>query len=125
VDAAALDLVESVGLCDVGVIADLRDPVAALTALREAGVADADLTVVVVNVTGCEAAAILMTGDGGSLLFFSMATNFSAAALAGDGIGNDVRMVIGSGYTPDTGEYALELVRGSAGLRRALGMEDR
>ena len=32
-------------------------------------------------------------------------------------------MVIGSGFAPDRGAYALELVRGSGSLRRALGLE--
>ncbi len=50
--------------------------------LRGAGAPPADLTVVVVNATGCEPTAILLTADGGTVLFFSMATSFSAAALA-------------------------------------------
>ena len=45
------------------------------------------------------------------MLFFSMATRFSAAALAADGIGTAARMLVGSGYSPDRGAYALELVR--------------
>lgn len=64
-------------------------------------------------------------GRGGTVLFFSMATNFSAAALAGDGIGTEVRLRIGSGYAPDRGAYALGLVRSSAALREALGIEGR
>ena len=32
-------------------------------------------------------------------------------------------MLVGSGYSPDRGDYALELVRGSEPLRRALGLE--
>jgi hypothetical protein len=35
-------------------------------------------------------------------------------------MGHDVRMLIGSGYTPDIGAYALDLVRRSAPLRCAL-----
>jgi L-erythro-3,5-diaminohexanoate dehydrogenase len=79
--------------------------------------------VVVVNVSGCEPTALLLTKDDGAVLFFSMATNFSAAALAPDGIGTDARMVVGSGRAPDRGAYALELVRGSEPLRRALSLE--
>jgi L-erythro-3,5-diaminohexanoate dehydrogenase len=52
-----------------------------------------------------------------------MATRFSAAALAADGIGAELRMIIGSGYAPDHGEYALSLVRESEALRQALGVE--
>jgi L-erythro-3,5-diaminohexanoate dehydrogenase len=53
-----------------------------------------------------------------------MTTSFSAAALAADGIGSSVRMLVGSGYTPDGGAYALDLVHRSEALRRALGTRD-
>jgi L-erythro-3,5-diaminohexanoate dehydrogenase len=120
--AEAISEVTEVGLCDIGVTADLRNPLAALDAIREAGAEPAGLTVVVVNASGCEPAAILLTREGGTVLFFSMATSFSAAALAADGIGTEARMLVGSGYSPDRGEYALELVRRSEPLRRALGI---
>ena len=120
IDANAVERVLALGLCDVGVTADLRDPLAALDAVHAAGAPPADLTIVVVNAAGCEPTAILLTADEGTVLFFSMATSFSAAALAADGIGSSVRMVVGSGYTPDGGAYALELVRRSQPLRQAL-----
>jgi L-erythro-3,5-diaminohexanoate dehydrogenase len=122
VDREAVERVEALGLCDIGVAADLRDPVSALETVRAAGAPPADLTVVVVNATRCEATAILLTADGGSVLFFSMATSFSAAALAADGIGPSATMIVGSGNTADRGAYALGLVRDSAPLREALGI---
>ena len=122
VDEAAIARVSELGLCDIGVTADLRDPLAAVEALRAAGAPPADLTVVVVNATGCEPTAILLTADSGTVLFFSMATNFSTAALTADGMASNVRMLVGSGYTPDVGAYALDLVRRSAPLREALGV---
>jgi len=123
VDRDAVERVEALGLCDIAVAADLRDPVAALETLRAAGAPPSDLTVVVVNATGCEATAVLLTADGGTVLFFSMATSFAAAGLAADGIGTSARMIVGSGYTADRGSYALELVRGSHALREAMGIE--
>ena len=122
VDADEIERVTALGLCDIGVTADLRDPLAALDAVRAAGAPPADLTFVVVNATGCEPAAILLTDDAGTVLFFSMATSFSSAALAADGIGSRARMFVGSGYSPDRGAYALDLVRRSQPLRRALGL---
>ena len=122
VDAAALDRVLSLGLCDTAVGADLRDPVSSLEAARAAGAPESDLTISVVNVTGCEPTAILLTADGGMALFFAMSTSFSAASLAGDGIGTKVNMVIGSGYTPDRGAYALDLLRHDPALREAFGV---
>lgn len=121
VDEAAVARVSELGLCDIGVTADLRDPLAAVEALRAAGAPPADLTVVVVNATGCEPTAILLTADSGTVLFFSMATNFSTAALTADGMASNVRMLVGSGYTPDVGAYALDLVRRTPALKEALG----
>ncbi len=121
VDAAAVERALELGLCDVGVSADLRDPLATLEAVGAAGVGPAELTVVVVNASRCEPSAILLTADGGTTLFFSMATSFGAAALAADGIGSEVRLLIGSGYAHDRGAYALDVYRRSPALREALG----
>ncbi len=90
-----------------------------------AGVGPADLTVVVVNATGCESTAILLTADGGTVLFYSMATHFSTAALTADGQSADIRMIIGNGFAPDVGSYALDLVRRTPALREALAGEVR
>ena len=74
-----------------------------------------------VNAPGCEAGAILLTADEGTVLFFSMATSFSAVALTSDGLSSSARMVVGTGYSPDRGAYALDLVRRSPELAEAHG----
>jgi L-erythro-3,5-diaminohexanoate dehydrogenase len=122
IDPDAIERVTSLGLCDIGVTADLRDPLGAATQVRAAGVPPADLTVVVVNAAGCEPTALLLTADRGTVLLFSMATSFQSAALAADAVSSAARMVIGSGYSPDGGAYALDLVHRSEPLRRALGL---
>jgi L-erythro-3,5-diaminohexanoate dehydrogenase len=121
-DPDAIDLVEEAGLCDIGLTTDLRDPVGTRDRLAAAGAPEADLTVVVVSSTGCEPAAILATATGGTVLFFSMATSFQTAALTADGIGRDVRMLVGSGFTPDCGSWSLDLLRRSEPLKRAFGL---
>ncbi len=88
--------------------------------LKNAGVPRADLTVVVVNSADCEAAAILLTADHGTVLFFSMATSFTKAALGSDGLASNARMLVGSGHAPDRGAYALELISRDERLQRAL-----
>ncbi|MFI5122702.1 MAG: L-erythro-3,5-diaminohexanoate dehydrogenase [Vicinamibacteria bacterium] len=123
VDAEAVEQVVSSGLCDIGVVADLRDPLGTLDAVRGAKAPPADLCVLVVNAGGCEPTALLLTNDDGAVLFFSMATSFGAAALAPDGLGTGARMLIGSGRAPDGGAYALELVRSSEPLREALALQ--
>jgi len=108
------------GLCDVAVCVDLRDPVPSLARLEQAGLSRADLTVVVVNSSDCEAAAILLTAERGTVLFFSMATSFTKAALGSDGLSSAARMLVGSGFAPDRGVYALELIRRDERLQRAI-----
>ena len=66
---------------------------------------------------GCEGGAILATAEGGTVIFFSMATSFSAAALGAEGLAADVRMLVGNGYVPGHAAYAMELLRGDAGVR--------
>jgi L-erythro-3,5-diaminohexanoate dehydrogenase len=73
-----------------------------------------------VDVPGCEHGAILATADGGTVIFFSMATSFPAAALGAEGLAADVTMLIGNGYVPGHAEFALELLRGEPGVRRLL-----
>ena len=76
------------------------------------------MTVVCVDVPGCEGGAILSTKQGGTIIFFSMATNFAAAALGAEGVAADVTMLVGNGYTPGHAAYAMQLLRDHDGVRR-------
>ncbi|MEJ3744292.1 L-erythro-3,5-diaminohexanoate dehydrogenase [Actinomycetes bacterium KLBMP 9797] len=102
------------GLADEVVVADARDPVALAAAVGE----PADVTVVCVDVPGCEHGAILATAAGGTVVFFSMATSFAAAALGAEGLAADVTMLIGNGFVPGHADYALDLIRQVPGVRR-------
>jgi L-erythro-3,5-diaminohexanoate dehydrogenase len=104
------------GLADQVVVADARNPVEVRAAVERAG-GPADVTVVCVDVPGCEGGAILSTADQGTVIFFSMATSFSSAALGAEGVAADVTMLVGNGYVPGHAEQALELLRGHDGLR--------
>ena len=106
------------GLADAVALADARDPVALADAVASSLGGPADLTVVCVDVPGCEHGAVLATADGGTVLFFSMATSFSAAALGAEGLAADVTMLVGNGYVPGHAEYALRLLRATPGVRR-------
>jgi L-erythro-3,5-diaminohexanoate dehydrogenase len=114
-DAAERDRLAGAGLAGAVVVADARDAVGLAAALREHG-GPGDLTVVCVDVPGCEHAAVLATADGGTVVFFSMATSFPAAALGAEGLAADVTMIIGNGYVPGHAAYALALLRGDAGV---------
>ena len=61
--------------------------------------------------------AILAARDGGTVIFFSMATSFTAAALGAEGVGKDVHLIIGNGYVPGHAELTLDLLRRHPALR--------
>lgn len=110
------ELLREAGLADEVVLADARDPVALRDAVGRAG-GPADVTVVCVDVPGCEGGAILATADGGTVVFFSMATSFTAAALGAEGVAADLTMLVGNGYVPGHADFAIDLVRRDAGVR--------
>ncbi|XVV17378.1 L-erythro-3,5-diaminohexanoate dehydrogenase [Actinoplanes sp. CA-131856] len=98
-------------IADVAVIADARNPVEVAQKVRDALGHEATVTVVCVDVPGCEHGAILATAEGGTVIFFSMATSFSAAALGAEGLAADVTMLIGNGYVPGHAAFAVDLLR--------------
>lgn len=109
-------LLRGAGLADEVVVADARDPLALREAVTAAG-GPADVTVVCVDVPGCEGGAILATAGRGTVVFFSMATSFSAAALGAEGLAADVTMLVGNGFVPGHASYAMELLREDSGVR--------
>jgi L-erythro-3,5-diaminohexanoate dehydrogenase len=120
--AEAMRRARALDVADVLIEADLRDPLATHRAVASAtGGRGADLTVVTTNVAGCEGGAILATRPNGRILFFSMATSFTTAALTAEGVGRDVEMIIGNGYTEGWIETAFALYRANAALAAAFG----
>lgn len=116
VDERERTLLEATGLADAVVVADARSPLDLASAVQGAG-GLADVTVVCVDIPGCEQPAILATAAGGTIIYFSMATSFTSAALGAEGLAADVRMLIGNGYVPGHAAYALGLIRDSSPLR--------
>jgi L-erythro-3,5-diaminohexanoate dehydrogenase len=110
-------LLRESGLADDVVVADARDPIALRDAVVSAAGATADVTVVCVDVPGCEGGAILATSAQGTVIFFSMATSFSSAALGAEGLAADVTMLVGNGYVPGHADYAMQLLREQPGVR--------
>ncbi|MGH2494751.1 MAG: L-erythro-3,5-diaminohexanoate dehydrogenase [Ktedonobacteraceae bacterium] len=116
----ALQDVMALGVADVVVQGDATQPLELVERARDAcqnGDFWADLTINVVNVPHSEFAAILLTKPDGRILFFSMATSFTVAALGAEGIARPVEMHIGNGYMPDHGAVALQLLRDFPALR--------
>ncbi len=77
-----------------------------------------DVTINVVNVANTEMSSILITKETGIVYFFSMATSFTKAALGAEGIGSDVTMLIGNGYSKNHDQITLDIVRESEKIRK-------
>ena len=104
------------------VAVDCTDALAVLDAVTEGlGGTTAQLVFVCANVPGCEGGAVLACDDAGRIVFFSMATSFTAAALQAEGLGKSCEMTIGNGYVPGHADLALGLVRSDPALLARFG----
>jgi L-erythro-3,5-diaminohexanoate dehydrogenase len=113
-----LDTLRGLGLCDVALRVDATQAVAVLAAVQAAtDGALCDLVVNCASVPNTEMATILSVRDGGTALFFSMATSFTAATLGAEGVGKDVTLLMGNGYVPGHAELTLDLLRTDTRLR--------
>jgi L-erythro-3,5-diaminohexanoate dehydrogenase len=102
------------GLADAWLALDATRPLLMYEATR----GGFDLVINCASVPGTEMGSILAARDGGEVLFFSMATSFTAAALGAEGVGKDVRLTIGNGYAQGHAKLALQLVRDTPALQR-------
>lgn len=111
-------VLEDLHLAHEVVQADATRPVEFLNRVLPAnGGKEYDLSINCVNIQGAEMGSILPVRDGGTVYFFSMATSFTRAALGAEGIGKDVTMIIGNGYTKDHAEITLWELRENPALR--------
>ncbi|WP_242392111.1 L-erythro-3,5-diaminohexanoate dehydrogenase [Anaeromyxobacter oryzisoli] len=112
----ALAAVHALGATDAALRVDVTDPLAVLAAAEAAG-GRFDLVVSCSTATGAELPAILAVKDRGTVIFFSMATSFTAAALGAEGVGKDATLLVGNGYVPGHARLALDLLRRHPPLR--------
>lgn len=109
---------DDTGFCTDVVIANCQVPTLVLDkALEVSNGREYDVAINVVNVPNTEMSTILPVRDDGIVYFFSMATSFTKAALGAEGVGKDVVMIVGNGYTKDHAKITLEDVRESAKVR--------
>ena len=101
------------------IVADATKPIEVLEAALAANDGkEYDISICCVNIESCEMSAILPVRDDGIVYFFSMATSFTKAALGAEGIGKDVTMIVGNGYTKDHAEITLNGLRENEKLRK-------
>lgn len=105
--------------CHEVIIADVLNPINVLEeTLIANGGNEVDITINCLSIPNSELASILPVRDKGIVYFFSMATSFTKAALGAEGIGKDVIMIIGNGYTKNHAQITLDLLRESETLRK-------
>lgn len=110
---------QELGFCDHVFSGDATQPVPVLEKMEELTNGEmADICINNVNIPDTEMTSILTTKDTGLVYFFSMATSFTKAALGAEGVGSDVTMIVGNGYTKDHAEITLALLDESEKLRK-------
>ena len=110
---------QKLGFCDVVFSGNATDPVSTMEKISElTGGKMADITINNVNIPDTEMTSVLCTKDDGLVYFFSMATSFTKAALGAEGVGADVTMIVGNGYTKGHAEITLQELRENAELRK-------
>lgn len=114
-----LQRAKDANLADYYIKANATDAVDILEKIAEVTNGElADIVINTVNIPNTEMSSILITKDNGLVYFFSMATSFTKAALGAEGVGKDVTMIVGNGYTKDHAAISLELMRESESLRK-------
>ncbi len=117
-DKAAAEL-DKLNLCHEVEVLDAQDAISCFTTMHD--LTDGhlgDLVINCVNIPDTELASIMMCKENGVVYFFSMATSFTKAALGAEGIGKDIDMIIGNGYTRGHAETALHIIRESKAIRK-------
>ncbi|KYH34398.1 L-erythro-3,5-diaminohexanoate dehydrogenase [Clostridium tepidiprofundi DSM 19306] len=110
---------EGAKLADVYIQADCTNACELMDKISEVTNGEmADVTINNLNVPNSEMGTILATKDKGIAYFFSMATNFTKATLGAEGVGKDISMVMGNGYTKGHADEALQIMRECEPLRK-------
>jgi L-erythro-3,5-diaminohexanoate dehydrogenase len=114
---AAADL-RALGVCDEVLEIDARDPIAVRAGVEKATNGKmGDVVINVASIPETEISSILAVRGKGQVLFFGMATSFSRVALGAEGIAATATLLIGNGYYPNHGKFAVELLRRHKRLR--------
>jgi L-erythro-3,5-diaminohexanoate dehydrogenase len=111
------DRLNKLGFCDYVFSGTATDPVATMDISKYTDGKMADITINNVNIPDTEMTSILCTKNTGIVYFFSMATSFTKAALGAEGVGSDVTMIVGNGYTKGHAEITLQILRECQALR--------
>jgi len=101
-------------ICDDIIICNVLNPIEVLEkTLRVNRNQEVDISINCLSIANTEISSILPVRQEGIVYFFSMATSFTKAALGAEGVGKDVTMIIGNGYTKNHAQITLDILRES------------
>ncbi len=110
---------KSTEFCHEVIVADVLKPIEILNeTLKVNNGIEVDISINCLSIPNTEMSSILPVKENGIVYFFSMATSFAKAALGAEGVGKDVVMIIGNGYTKGHSQIALDELRESDKLRK-------
>ena len=116
--ARACERLKSLSFVDEVIQADARNAIEVMRAVEKVtNGRRGDLVINVANIPETEMSSILSCRNKGIVYFFSMATSFTRAALGAEGVGADVDLRIGNGYTEGHADLALSVLRRSPEIR--------
>ena len=115
---SSVDRLKSLSFVDHIIQADARGAIDIYQRIRDiTGGKMADVVINVANIPDTEMSCILSAKTKGIVYFFSMATSFTRAALGAEGVGADVDLRIGNGYTEGHADLSLNIMTNSKELR--------
>jgi L-erythro-3,5-diaminohexanoate dehydrogenase len=115
---ARAEFLKETDFCHNIIIVDVLNPLNVLQeTLNVNNGKEVDISINCLSIPDTEMSSILPVKDGGVVYFFSMATSFTKAALGAEGVGKDVTMVIGNGYTKNHAQITFNLLKESSVLR--------
>jgi L-erythro-3,5-diaminohexanoate dehydrogenase len=113
------EFLKNTNFCHEIIIGDVLKPLDILEeTLKTNSGQEVDISINCLSIPDTEMSSILPVRNGGIVYFFSMATSFTKAALGAEGVGKDVTMIIGNGYTKNHAQITLDLLRESIELRK-------
>jgi L-erythro-3,5-diaminohexanoate dehydrogenase len=103
-----VEKLSELGIADKVIKCDATNPINTLKEYLKHNNELADLVINCTNIGNTEATSILLAKDQGKVIFFSMATSFTQAALQAEGIAKNVELIIGNGYYPGHDKIAID-----------------
>ena len=110
--------IKDMGLATDVIVADATNVMDVYRKVMEiTGGRGCDVTINNVNVPSTEMTSILVTKGRGCVYFFSMATSFTKAALGAEGVGKDINLIVGNGFSKGHADLTLDIIRESKEIR--------